>query len=72
MVLSEEIQEFLISVLCTLIGLGVLGVIGALCWWATVSESMFNILSLAGLMGIGVGLLVALLLAFLKITEPKE
>jgi len=72
MTLFEEVQDFLISLIWTLVGICVLGIVGALCWWAWASESLANILTLAGLMAVGAGILVMMLAAWLKITEEKQ
>ena len=72
MTLFEEVQDFLISLIWTLVGICVFGIVGALCWWAWESESMTNILTLAGLMAVGAGILVMMLAAWLKITEEKQ
>lgn len=72
MMLYEEVQEFLIGLVWTCLGICIVGVIGALCWWAWASESMTNILTLAGLMAVGAGILVAVIAAFLKMTEEKS
>lgn len=72
MVMSEEIQDFLVCTLWTVVGIAAMAVIGALCWWAWASESLLNILSLAGVMALGVAVLVAGLLAWLKMTGGEE
>jgi hypothetical protein len=72
MMLSEEVQDFLLSLVWTLLGIFIIGLIGALCWWAWASESMVNILTIAGLMALGAAVLIAMLAAWLKLTEEKQ
>ena len=72
MITATEVQDFFVGILCTALGICAMGIIGALCWWAWASESLANILTLAGLMGMGACILVAVLLWFLSITEDKQ
>jgi hypothetical protein len=72
MMLFEEVQELLLSLVWTLLAVCVVGGIGALCWWAWASESMVNILTIAGLMALGAAVLIAMLAAWLKLTEEKQ
>ena len=69
---KEEIDDFIVSMVSTMTAILVLGIIGALSWWAIATESLKNILMLAGLMGIGVIILVAGLLAWLRMGEDRE
>ena len=69
---KEEIDDFMVSMVSTMTAILVLGIIGALSWWAIATESLKNILMLAGLMGIGVIILVAGLLAWLRMGEDRE
>ena len=69
---KEEIDDFIVSMVSTMTAILVLGIIGALSWWAIATESLKNILMLAGLMGIGVVILVAGLLAWLRMGEDRE
>ena len=71
MITATEVQDFFIGILCTALGICVMGLVGALCWWAWASESLANILLMAGLMGAGVCILVIMLAAWLKMTEDK-
>ena len=69
---KEEIDDFMVSMVSTMTAILVLGIIGALSWWAIATESLKNILMLAGIMGIGVIILVAGLLAWLRMGEDRE
>ena len=69
---KEEIDDFIVSMVSTMTAILVLGIIGALSWWAIATESLKNILMLAGVMGIGVVILVAGLLAWLRMGEDRE
>mgnify|MGYP003334390079 FL=1 len=69
---KEEIDDFIVSMVSTMTAILVLGIIGALSWWAIATESLKNILMLAGLMGIGVIILVAGLLAWLRMGDDRE
>ena len=69
---KEEIDDFIVSMVSTMTAILVLGIIGALSWWAIATESLKNILMLAGIMGIGVVILVAGLLAWLRMGEDRE
>ena len=50
---KEEIDDFMVSMVSTMTAILVLGIIGALSWWAIATESLKNILMLAGIMEIG-------------------
>ena len=69
---KEEIDDFIVSMVSTMTAILVLGIIGAVSWWAIATESLKNILMLAGIMGIGVIILVAGLLAWLRMGEDRE
>ena len=69
---KEEIDDFMVSMVSTMTAILVLGIIGAVSWWAIATESLKNILMLAGIMGIGVVILVAGLLAWLRMGEDRE
>ena len=69
---KEEIDDFIVSMVSTMTAILVLGIIGAVSWWAIATESLKNILMLAGIMGIGVVILVAGLLAWLRMGEDRE
>ena len=71
MITATEVQDFFIGILCTALGICAMGLVGALCWWAWASESLANILLMAGLMGAGVCILIIMLAAWLKMTEDK-
>jgi hypothetical protein len=71
MITSKEVQSLLLGIMGTLVVICGLSAIGALCWWAWASESIANILTLAGLMGVGVVILVLMLTAWLRLTEEK-
>ena len=68
---KEEIDDFMVSMVSTMTAILVLGIIGAVSWWAIATESLKNILMLAGIMGIGVVILVAGLLAWLRMGDDQ-
>jgi hypothetical protein len=72
MITATEVQDFFVGLMCTALGICVVGLVGALCWWAWNSESLINIFMIAGLMGAGACVLIIMLAAWLKVTEEKS